>query len=75
MKIKICKKFSKRNKLQNKLSKAFPNDTIIIKKCLNLCKICKHQPIAKVKGKRFKAKRISELISKIASSKPYKHKV
>ena len=75
MKIKICKKFSKRNKLQNKLSKAFPNDTIIIKKCLNLCKICKHQPIAKVKGKRFKAKRISELINKIASIKAYKHKV
>ena len=65
MKIKICKKFSKVNKLQNKLTLAFPDDTIIIKKCLNLCKICKHQPIAKVKGKRLKASRISELISKI----------
>jgi len=75
MKIKICKKFSKINKLQNKLSKAFPNDTIIIKKCLNLCKICTHQPIAKIKGKRLKAKRISELINKIKSSKPYKYKV
>jgi len=65
MKIKICKKFSKVNKLQTKLNKAFPEDKILIKKCLNLCKICKHQPIAKVKGKRFKAYRISELITKI----------
>ncbi|HHD79513.1 MAG TPA: DUF1450 domain-containing protein [Epsilonproteobacteria bacterium] len=65
MKIKICKKFSKLNKLQHKLTIAFSDDTIIIKKCLNLCKICKHQPIAKVKGKRLKASRISELIGKI----------
>ena len=65
MKIKICKKFSKVNKLQNKLTLAFLDDTIIIKKCLNLCKICKHQPIAKVKGKRLKASHISELINKI----------
>jgi len=65
MKIKICKKFSKVNKLQRKLTIAFPDDSIIIKKCLNLCKICKHQPIAKVKSKRLKASRISELISKI----------
>jgi len=68
MKIKICKKFSKVNKLHNRLSSAFPNDTILIKKCLNLCKICKHQPIAKVQGKRLKAKRISTLIDKIRSS-------
>ncbi|HFQ61717.1 MAG TPA: DUF1450 domain-containing protein [Epsilonproteobacteria bacterium] len=68
MKIKICKKFTKVNKLQNKLSKAFPNDDIIIKKCLNLCKLCKHQPIAKMKGRRLKAKRITELISKIKES-------
>jgi len=65
MKIKICKKFTKVNKLQHKLTLAFPNDTIIIKKCLNLCKICKHQPIAKIKGKRLKASRISALVNKI----------
>jgi hypothetical protein len=65
MKIKICKKFSKVNKLQRKLTIAFPDDTVIIKKCLNLCKICRYQPIAKSKGKRLKASRISELISKI----------
>ena len=71
MKIKICKKFSKINKLQCKLSKAFPDDTIIIKKCLNLCKFCKHQPIAKIKGKRLKAKRIFKLISKIKTRENY----
>ncbi len=75
MKIKICKKFSKLNKLQNKLNKAFPCDEVVIKKCLNLCKVCKHQPIAKVKGKRFRAKRISELIDAIHDHNPDKRRV
>ena len=65
MKIKICKKYIQINKLQNKLIKAFPNDTVTIKKCLSMCKECKHQPVAKVKGSKFKTSRISELITHI----------
>ena len=65
MKIKICKKFSKVDKLQNKLTKAFPDDTIIVKKCLNLCKICKDTPAAKIKSQRFTALDITSLIEKI----------
>lgn len=65
MKIQICKKFSKINKLQKKLSEAFPDDTIIIKKCINMCKVCKSKPVAKVKSKKFKAKSITKLITKI----------
>ena len=67
MKIKICKKFFIVNKLKNKLKKAFPEATIK-KECINLCKICKHQPVAKVNKSRFKAKRIAKLISQIRSS-------
>jgi len=65
MKIQICKKFSKVNKLQKKLTKAFPDDTIIIKSCISICKLCKKQPVVKVNGKKLKAQRISQLISKI----------
>ncbi len=65
MKIQICKKFSKADKLQKKLAKAFPDDTVMVKSCISMCKVCKDQPVAKVDGKRQKAKRISKLISKI----------
>ena len=65
MKIQICKKFSKVNKLQKKLTKAFPDDTVIVKSCINICKLCKKQPVAKVKGKKLKSQRIAKLISKI----------
>ena len=65
MKIQICKKFSKVDKLQIKLTKAFPEETIKIKSCINMCKKCKDQPVAKVKGKKLKAQRISRLIDKI----------
>jgi len=65
MKIQICKKFSKSDKLQQKLTKAFPDDTVMVKSCISMCKLCKHQPVAKVDGKKQKAKRISKLISKI----------
>lgn len=65
MKIKICKKFPKLKKLENKLAIAFPNDTIIIKKCLNACSHCKNYPVAKIKNKKLKSKRISSLIIKI----------
>ena len=65
MKIQICKKFSKVHKLQRKLTKAFPEDTIIVKSCISMCKLCKKQPVAKTRGKKFKSQRISKLISKI----------
>jgi uncharacterized protein YuzB (UPF0349 family) len=65
MKIQICKKFSKAEKLQKKLAKAFPDDTVIVKSCISMCKQCKKQPVAKVDGKKQKAKGISKLISKI----------
>ena len=61
MKIKICKKFAK----INKLNKAFPDDMIVVTKCLSSCYACKHHFIAKVRGKEVKAKRISILISKL----------
>ena len=65
MKIEICKKFSKVNKLQKKLTKAFPDDTITVKSCISMCKLCKQQPVAKVSGNQFKAQRIAKLIDKI----------
>lgn len=65
MKIHICKKFSKVNKLQKKLTKAFPDDMVIVKSCISMCKLCKKQPVAKVDRKKQKSKRISKLISKI----------
>ena len=68
MKIQICKKFSKVNKLQKRLNQAFPDDTIVIKKCIDLCKVCQKHPAAKIKKQKFKAKSISSLISKIANS-------
>ena len=65
MKIQICKKFSKVNKLQKKLTKAFPDDSIVVKSCISMCKICKKQPVAKADRKKLTAQRISKLISKI----------
>lgn len=65
MKIQICKKFSEADKLQKKLTKAFPDDTVIVKSCVDMCKQCKKQPVAKVDGKKQKAKSISKLITKI----------
>ena len=65
MKIKICKKFSNINKLEKKLEKAFPDDKVIVKSCVSMCKQCKDQPVAKVDGKKKKAKSISRLIDKI----------
>ena len=65
MKMQICKKFSKVNKLQKKLAKAFPDDRIMLKSCISMCKMCKKQPVAKVDGTELKSQRISKLISKI----------
>jgi hypothetical protein len=65
MKIQICKKYTKINKLQKKLEEAFPDHNITVKSCIDMCKVCKHLPVAKVGGKKKKAKSISKLISKI----------
>jgi len=65
MKIQICKKFSKVNKLQKKLTKEFPDDTITINSCIGMCNMCKKQSVAKVKGKKLKSQRIAKLIEKI----------
>ena len=65
MKIQICKKFSKINKLQKNLTKAFPDDTVIVKSCISMCKLCKNHPAVKVNSNKYKAERISKLITKI----------
>jgi len=65
MKIKICKRFPKVNKFHKKLTKAFPHDDIIIKSCINMCKTCKKQPVAKVAGIKMKGKSMGKIIHKI----------
>jgi len=65
MKIKICKHFPKIKKFHKKLSKAFPNDDIIIKSCISMCKTCKQQALAKVDGIKLKGKSMEKLILKI----------
>jgi uncharacterized protein YuzB (UPF0349 family) len=65
MKIKICKHFPKIKKFHKKLSKTFPNDDIIIKSCISMCKRCKKQPVAKVDGLKIKGKSIGKIICKI----------
>ncbi|MDD2450449.1 MAG: DUF1450 domain-containing protein [Sulfurovum sp.] len=65
MKINICKKFPKIKKFEKKLSKAFPDTSIQVKSCINMCKRCKSQPLAKVDGVKVKAKKVEKLIEKI----------
>lgn len=65
MKIKICNRFLKIKKFHKKLSKAFPDDVIIIKSCINMCNTCKKQPVAKIDGTKIKGKSISKIIYKI----------
>ena len=65
MQIQICRKFSKVNKLHTKLTEAFPDESIMIKKCISMCKVCKSKPSARIKGKKIKAKGIPTLITKI----------
>jgi len=65
MKIKICKRFPKIKKFHKKLTNAFPNDTITVKSCINMCKRCKKQPVAKVDGVKMKGKSIEKVIDKI----------
>jgi len=54
-----CKKFHK------KITKAFPNDDIIIKSCISMCKTCKKQLVAKVDGVKMKGESIKKTIKKI----------
>jgi len=54
-----CKKFHK------KLNKAFPDDDIIVKSCINMCKRCKKQPVTKVDGVKRKGKSIEKIMNKI----------
>lgn len=68
MQIKICYELPKVYNLKKKLTLAFPNENIIIKRCIGMCKICKNQPTCKIKGKKFKAKNVSSLIEKLAKS-------
>ncbi|MDM5272161.1 DUF1450 domain-containing protein [Sulfurovum sp. zt1-1] len=65
MKINICKKFPKINKFEKKLSNAFPDASIKVKSCINMCKKCKSQPVAKVDGVKVKAKKVGKIIEKI----------
>jgi len=65
MKIKICKRFPKIKKFHKKLTKAFPDDDIIIKSCISMCKTCKKLPVAKVDGVRMKGESIGKIIAKI----------
>ena len=65
MKIKICKRFPKVNKFHKKLTKAFPNDTITVKSCISICKICKNQPVTRADGVKIKGKNMGKIINKI----------
>ena len=65
MKIKICKHFSNIKKFRKKLTKVFPDDTVIIKSCIGMCKTCKQYPLAKVGGVKIKGKSIRKIIRKI----------
>jgi len=67
MKIKICKRFPKIKKFEKKLTKVFPDDDIIIKSCISMCKTCKKQPVAKVNGVKIKGKSMGNIIAKIES--------
>ncbi|UFH59767.1 DUF1450 domain-containing protein [Sulfurovum mangrovi] len=72
MKIKLCKKFSKIKKFEKKLSKAFPDSTIIVNSCIGgFCNKCRSQPVAKVDGVKVKAKRMGKLIKKIEALYPF----
>ncbi|HHH20205.1 MAG TPA: DUF1450 domain-containing protein [Campylobacterales bacterium] len=66
MKITLCKNSPKIKKFEKKLADAFPDASIKITSCIGgMCKKCKIQPVAKVDGERFKAKKVGKLIQKI----------
>ena len=62
MSIKLCKNYSKINKLVKKLEENFPDEEIKVKSCINMCKHCKSNPTADVDGKKIKKKSIKKFI-------------
>ena len=62
MKIKLCKKYSKTDKLVKKIRSNLPDAQIKIKSCIQMCKYCKSQPTADVHGKKIKKKSIKKFI-------------
>jgi|GEM_PF-938779 len=67
MSIKLCKNYSKINKLVKKLESNFPDEEIKIKSCINMCKYCKSNPTADVNGKKIKKKSIKKFIKLLKS--------
>jgi hypothetical protein len=64
--IKLCKKYSKKNKFAKKLALNFADAEIQIKSCIGMCKSCKSEPSANVNGKNIKKKNIKKFINAIA---------
>lgn len=62
MLIKICKNYSKKNKLVKKLTSFFPDSKVEIKSCIGMCEYCKDNPVANVGGKKIKKKSIKKFI-------------
>lgn len=67
MKIKLCKKYSKKNKLVKKIILNYPSAEITIKSCIGMCKYCKSMPTAIVDGKKIKKKSIKKFIKALDS--------
>jgi len=62
MKIKLCKKYSKKKKLVKKIILNYPSAEIKIKSCIGMCKYCKLMPTAIVDGEKIKKKNIKKFI-------------
>lgn len=67
MSIKLCKNYSKINKLVKKLEENFPDEEIKVKSCINMCKHCKSNPTADIDGKKVKKKSIKKFIKLLKS--------
>jgi uncharacterized protein YuzB (UPF0349 family) len=65
MKIKLCKKYSKKKKLAKKIILNFPSAEIKVKSCIGMCKYCKSMPTAIVDGNKVKKKSIKKFIKKL----------
>ena len=70
MKIKICKRFPKIKKFHKKLTKTFSDSNIKISACINMCKICKKQPVAKVDGVKMKENNIQKMLLLLSQHYP-----
>jgi hypothetical protein len=65
MKLKLCKKYSKKKKLSKKLKKQYPDLEIKICSCIGMCKSCKLSPVGKLKNEKVKKKSIKKFVSSI----------